>query len=276
MRARGAKVTDIVVLVVAADDGVMPQTVEAINHAKAPKCRWCGDQQDRQARGQPEKVKQELLTHGVVPEEYGGDSPVALVSRRPGRASTSCSSSCSCRRKCWSSRHPSARRREAWSSRRGSTRAAARWPRCWCSPDPEPGRHRPDRVGVWPRARDARRKRQAGAIGRPSIPVEIQGLSEVPAAGEDMMVLADERRRARSRCSARAGSATSSSPSSRPRARERVRADGRGREESARAGHQVRRAGSQEALVHALTRLATDEVKVSVVHAGVGASPSPM
>ncbi|HXT51271.1 MAG TPA: translation initiation factor IF-2 N-terminal domain-containing protein, partial [Thermoanaerobaculia bacterium] len=81
MRARGAQATDIVILVVAADDGVMPQTIEAINHAKAAEVPLVValNKIDKH-EANPEKVKQELLTHGVVPEEYGGDSPVIPVS----------------------------------------------------------------------------------------------------------------------------------------------------------------------------------------------------
>ncbi len=85
MRARGAKITDIVVLVVAADDGIMPQTVEAISHAKAADVPIivAMNKMDK-PQADPDKVKQGLLNNGLVPEEWGGDIIVVPVSAKTG------------------------------------------------------------------------------------------------------------------------------------------------------------------------------------------------
>jgi translation initiation factor IF-2 len=85
MRARGAQVTDIAILVVAADDGVMPQTIEAINHARAANTEIVVaiNKMDRPGAN-PDKVKQELSTHGVIPEEWGGSTVMVPVSAMTG------------------------------------------------------------------------------------------------------------------------------------------------------------------------------------------------
>ena len=85
MRARGAQVTDIAILVVAADDGVMPQTLEAISHAKQAKVPIivAMNKMDR-AGANPDKVLSQLAENGVTPEEWGGDTPVVRVSAKTG------------------------------------------------------------------------------------------------------------------------------------------------------------------------------------------------
>lgn len=86
MRARGAKVTDLVILVVAADDGVKPQTVEAIQHAKAAEVPMiiAINKMDK-PEAQPDKVTQELTQHEVVPEDWGGDTMFVQVSAKSGQ-----------------------------------------------------------------------------------------------------------------------------------------------------------------------------------------------
>src|SRR5689334_24395744 len=86
MRARGAKATDIVILVVAADDGVMPQTKEAIHHAKAAKVPIVvAMNKIDKPEANPERVKSELVAEEVVPEDFGGDSPFVPVSAKTGQ-----------------------------------------------------------------------------------------------------------------------------------------------------------------------------------------------
>ena len=83
MRARGAKVTDIVILVVAADDGVMPQTLEAIDHARAAKVPIIvAINKIDKGDAQPERIKQQLSDRGLLPEDWGGDTVMVPVSAK--------------------------------------------------------------------------------------------------------------------------------------------------------------------------------------------------
>jgi translation initiation factor IF-2 len=274
MRARGAQATDIVILVVAADDGVMPQTIEAINHAKAAEVPLvvAMNKIDKH-EANPEKVKQELLTHGVVPEEYGGDSPVVPVSAKTGQGVDALLEQVLLQAEVL--------------ELKASTDAPAKGVVIEARLDKGRGPvatllvqsgtlRRGDIVltgAVYGRVRamldeNGKPVQEAG----PSIPVEVQGLSEVPSAGEEMMVIADERK-AREIASFRHGK-TRDVKFAKQHATKLENMFGQMAEGEKKVLTLVIKSdvqGSQEALVHALTRLATDEVKVSVVHAGVGA-----
>jgi translation initiation factor IF-2 len=274
MRARGAMATDIAVLVVAADDGVMPQTIEAINHAKAAEVPLvvAMNKIDKH-EANPEKVKQELLTHGVVPEEYGGDSPVIPVSAKTGQgidelleqvllqaevlelkaAVDAPAKGVVIEARLDKGRGPVATLLvQSGTLRRGDIVLTG---------------------AVYGRVRamldeNAKPVQEAG----PSIPVEVQGLSEVPSAGEEMMVIADERK-AREIANFRQGKFRDVK-FAKQHATKLENMFGQMAEGEKKVLTLVIKSdvqGSQEALVHALTRLATDEVKVTVVHAGVGA-----
>ena len=85
MRARGAEVTDIAILVVAADDGIMPQTVEAINHIKAANVPMIVaiNKMDK-PEANPDRIKQQLTEHDILPEEWGGDAICVPISAKTG------------------------------------------------------------------------------------------------------------------------------------------------------------------------------------------------
>jgi len=134
MRARGAKVTDLVILVVAADDGVMPQTIEAINHAKAAGVPLIVaiNKIDKNEANQ-EKVKRELLQHGVVPEEFGGDAPFVPVSAKTGQGVDALLEQVLLQAEVLELKAPIDAPAKAVVIEAGWTRAAARWRRSWCS-----------------------------------------------------------------------------------------------------------------------------------------------
>ncbi len=137
MRARGAKVTDIVVLVVAADDGVMPQTVEAIDHAKAAEVPIviAVNKIDKEGAN-PERVRTELAQEGIQPEEWGGDTVFAEVSAKTSEGLENLLDMLLLVAEVDDLKaNPNARPAASSSSRR-STRAAASSPPCWSSAAP--------------------------------------------------------------------------------------------------------------------------------------------
>jgi translation initiation factor IF-2 len=277
MRARGAKATDIVVLVVAADDGAMPQTIEAIAHAKAANVPLVvAINKIDKHEANPEKVKNDLLAHGVVPEDLGGESPVVLVSAKTGQGVDALLEQILLQAEVKELKAPvdapakgvviEARLDkgrgpvatllvQSGTLRRGDIIVAG---------------------AVYGRVRamldeNGKAVQSAG----PSIPVEVQGLSDVPRAGEEMMAIADERK-AREVALFRQGKYRDVKLSKQQAAKlENMFAQmgdggGAGNKKTLPLLIKADVQGSQEALAHALSRLSNDEVNVSVVHGGVG------
>jgi translation initiation factor IF-2 len=273
MRARGAMVTDLVILVVAADDGVMPQTIEAINHAKAAEVPLVvAINKIDKGEANPEKVKQELLQHGVVPEEFGGEVAFVLVSAKTGKGVDELLERVLLQAEVLELKAPlqTPARGVVIEARldKGRGPVATVLVRSGTL-------RRGDVVltgAVYGRVRAMldENGRAIDAAG-PSIPVEIQGLSEVPTAGEDMTTLADERK-AREIALFRQGRFRDVKLAKQQAAKleNLFQQMGEGDKKVLSLVIKADVQGSQEALVHALTRLSTEEVKVGVVHSGVG------
>jgi translation initiation factor IF-2 len=273
MRARGAKATDIVILVVAADDGVMPQTKEAIHHAKAAGVPIVVainkiDKPDSNL----ERVKSELVAESVVPEEFGGDSPFCPVSAKTGKGIDELLEQLLLQAEVLELKAP--------------TQALAKGLVIEARLDKGRGPVATVLVqsGTLKRGDAVLAGQSFGRVramldengkpcqeAGPSIPVEIQGLTEVPAAGDEFMVLADERR-AREIATFRQGKYREVTLNRRQAANlENVfESMGQGAVQSLPLIIKADVQGSQEALASSLLKLSTDEVKVQIVHAAVG------
>ena len=274
MRARGAKLTDIVVLVVAADDGVMPQTIEAIHHAKAAGVPLVVavnkiDKPD----ANPERIRQELSQHEVIAEEWGGDTQFVNVSAKQGTGIDELLEGILLQ----------AEVLELTAPKDAPAKGIVVEARLDKGRGPvatvlvQSGTLRKGDVvlagAVFGRVRAM--LDEAGhqiAEAGPSIPVEIQGLSDVPAAGEDIMAMQDEKK-AREIALFRQGKFRDVRLAKQQAAKlENMFANmGEGEVKSLPLIIKADVQGSYEALASSLQKLSTDEVRVNIIHSAVGA-----
>jgi translation initiation factor IF-2 len=272
MRARGTKITDIVILVVAADDGVMPQTIEAVHHAKAAKIPIIvAVNKIDKPEANPERIRHELVAHEVVPEDWGGDTMFVEVSAKTGQGIDALLESILLQ----------AEVLELKASAQAPAKGVVIESRLDKGRGPvatilvQSGMLRRGDVilagAVYGKVRamsdeNGKLIKQAGT----SIPVEIQGLSEVPEAGETVLVLDDERK-AREIALFRQGKYRDVKLAKQQAAKLENVFD---QQSDVKVLSLIIKAdvqGSCEALAYALQKLSTDEVKVNIIHSGVGA-----
>jgi len=272
MRARGAQATDIVILVVAADDGVMPQTKEAIHHARAANVPLVvAINKIDKPEANPDRVKQELVAEEVVPEEYGGDVPFIPVSAKTGQGIDELLENVLLQAEILELKAPvdAPAKGIVIEARLDKGRGPV------ATILVQSGTlHRGDAVlaGVaFGKVRAMLNDTgKPTAEAGPSTPVEIQGLAEVPAAGDEVLVLNDERK-AREIALFRQGKFRDVKLARQQAAKLESMFDNLG--EGVRTLPLIVKTdvqGSQEALVQSLLKLSTDEVRVQVVHAAVG------
>jgi translation initiation factor IF-2 len=273
MRARGANATDIVILVVAADDGVMPQTREAIKHAKAAgvpivvainKIDKPGANADR--------VKQELVVEDVVPEEFGGSSPFVAVSAKTGQGIDDLLEQVLLQAEVLELKAPVDAMAKGLviearlDKGRGPVATVLVQSGTLKTGDVVLAGQTYGRVRAM-LDQNGKSIKDAG----PSIPVEIQGLTEVPQAGDEFMVLTDERR-AREIATYRAGKFRNTKLARQQAAKmDNMFSDlSAGEVKTVPIIIKADVQGSQEALGQSLLKLSNDEVKVQLVYSAVG------
>ena len=273
MRARGAQATDIVILVVAADDGVMPQTVEAIAHAKAAGVPLvvAVNKIDKEAAN-PERIRQELTQYEVVSDEWGGDVQFIDVSAKQGTNIDKLLEAVLLEAEVLELKAPvdAPAKGLIVEARLDKGRGAV------ATLLVQSGTLRKGDMllagtafGKVRAMLDENGKPIEAAT--PSIPVEILGLSDVPNAGEDALVLADEKK-AREVALFRQGKYRDVRLAKQQAAKlENMFSNmGEGAAQNLSVIIKADVQGSYEALAGSLQKLSTDEVKVSVLHSGVG------
>ncbi|MBU3696815.1 translation initiation factor IF-2 [Dechloromonas sp.] len=274
MRARGAKATDIVILVVAADDGVMPQTKEAIHHAKAAGVPLVVavnkiDKPD----ANPDRVKQELVAEGVIPEEYGGDSPFCPVSAKKGTGIDELLENVLLQAEVLelTAQKDAPAKGLIIEARLDKGRGAVATMLIQSGTLKRGDVVLAGQVFGRVRAMLDENGKPINEAG-PSIPVEILGLSDVPAAGEEAIVLADEKK-AREIALFRQGKFRDVKLAKQQAAKleNMFQQMEEGEVKTLPLIVKADVQGSQEALVQTLAKLSNEEVRVQVVHGAVGA-----
>ncbi len=273
MRARGAQATDIVILVVAADDGVMPQTKEAIKHAKAANVPIVvAITKSDKPEANPDRIKQELVSEEVLPEEYGGESPFISVSSKTGMGIDALLEQVLLQAEILELKATvdSMAKGLVIEARLDKGRGPV------ATVLVQSGTLKVGDVVLAGQTFGRVRAMldENGKVSKtagPSIPVEIQGLTEVPQAGDEFMVLGDERR-AREIATYRAGKFRNTKLARQQAAKlENMFADiTAGEVQQLPIIIKADVQGSQEALSQSLLKLSTDEVKVQLVYTGVG------
>jgi translation initiation factor IF-2 len=273
MRARGARITDIAILLIAADDGIMQQTVESINHAKAANIPIIVAINKIDVPGaNPEKVKQQLTEHNLVPEEWGGETIVCPISAKTGEGLEHLLEMVLLTAEIAELRaNPNRRARgtviEARLDKgRGPLMTVLVQNGTLCHNDIVIAGTAVGRVRVMI-TEQGERVKSAG----PSVPVEISGMSEVPNAGDFFNVVTDERMARELAAQRKTEKKSAPTPVARVSLEDLFSRIKQGDLKDLNIIVKADVQGSAEALKTSLEKLTNEEVRVRVIHSGVGA-----